>query len=98
MLSETCPIGQGRETYRILPNVPGSGFGGRVRGRKSGLRMAAGSLIFNSMSPTKTVCSMGDKPEQEGPCRRYCCICAGFDPVKLGADGPYYFPARMEAV
>lgn len=61
------------------------------------MRMAAGSLIFNSMSPTKTVCSMCDKPEQECHCDRYCCICAGFDRVKLGADGLYYCPDCMEA-
>jgi hypothetical protein len=60
--------------------------------------MAAGSHILDSMSPTKTVvCSMCDKPEQECRCDRYCCICAGFDRVKLGADGLYYCPDCREA-
>ena len=40
---------------------------------------------------------MCDKPEQECRCDRYCCICAGFDRVKLGADGLYYCPDCMEA-
>jgi hypothetical protein len=65
---------------------------------KCGLRTAPGSLIFELMSPAKTaVCSQCDKPEHQCRCDRYCCICAGFDQVKLGADGLYYCPACMEA-
>jgi hypothetical protein len=69
-----------------------------VRARKSGLRSAAGSLIFDEMKPTKmVVCSQCDKPEQECRCDHYCCICAGFERVKLGADGLYYCLDCMEA-
>ena len=44
------------------------------------------------MSPTKVVCSQCDKSEGDCHCDRYCCICNGFDGVKLGADGLYYCP------
>jgi hypothetical protein len=74
------------------------GFGGRAQGGKSGLRLGAGSLIFWLMSPTKTVvCSQCDKPERDCRCDTYCCICAGFDRIKLGEDGLYYCPECMEA-
>jgi hypothetical protein len=70
----------------------------RVLRRKSGLRLRAGSLIFWLMSPTKTVvCSQCDKPERDCRCDKYCCICAGFDRIKLGEDGLYYCPECMEA-
>jgi hypothetical protein len=50
------------------------------------------------MSPTKTVvCFQCDKPEQQCRCDRYCCICGGFERIKLGADGLYYCPECMEA-
>jgi hypothetical protein len=64
----------------------------------SGLRSAAGSLIFGPKSPAKTaVCSQCEKPEHECRCDRYCCICVGFDRVKLGADGLYYCPDCLRA-
>ena len=62
------------------------------------MRLAAGSLIFGLMNPTKTVvCSQCDKPEHECRCDRYCSICAGFDRVKLAVDGLYYCPDCMQA-
>jgi hypothetical protein len=65
---------------------------------ESDLRSAAGSLIVGLMSPTKTVvCSQCDRPEHQCQCDRYCCICAGFDRVKLGMDGLYYCPECMQA-
>jgi hypothetical protein len=85
----------------IMPPPRGRGLylvGVRVRGGKSGLRLGAGSRIFWLMSPTKTVvCSQCDKPERDCRCDKYCCICAGFDRIKLGEDGLYYCPECMEA-
>lgn len=62
------------------------------------MRSALASLILSSMSPTKTVvCFQCDKPEHECRCDRYCCICAGFERIKLGMDGLYYCTPCREA-
>jgi len=50
------------------------------------------------MSPTNTAfCFQCDKPEHQCRCDRYCCICMGFDRVKLAVDGLYYCPECLRA-
>jgi hypothetical protein len=81
-----------------MPHVDWHCLSSGLEAGKSGLRMGPASLIFEAMSPVKTaVCSQCDKPEHQCRCDRYCCICAGFDQVRLGTDGLYYCSACMEA-
>jgi hypothetical protein len=36
------------------------------------------------------LCEQCDRQEEACHCDRYCCLCQGWDNVRLGSDGRYY--------